>query len=181
MRLFAALNVPADHWQLDLPKPIPDVDARWVRPDQWHVTLQFIGEADREELARYKDALASVEVPPAVLRPYGLDVLPRRHAPRVLTLGLDRTPSLMSCHTAVQQALSAVGVSADHQAFRPHVTLARLRDADAEAVHQYRTQHTHRAAALSSYTAPAVHLYESLPTEDGTTYDAQLTVPLMHA
>ena len=181
MRLFVALNVPTDHWRLDLPESIPGVDARWVVPDQWHVTLQFIGAVDRSDLSRYKDALASIEAPPAVLHPYGLDVLPRRHAPRVLTIGVDRTDSLMTCHSAVRRALSAVGVPTEHQEFRPHVTLARLRNADAEAVHRYRTKHTRHAAALPSHTAPAVHLYESIQTEAGTTYNEQLTVPLMHS
>ena len=181
MRLFVALNVPTDHWRLDLPETIPGVDARWVVPGQWHVTLQFIGEVDRSDLMRYKNALGSIEAPPAVLHPYGLDVLPRRHAPRVMTIGLDRTESLMTCHRAVRRALSAVGVATEHKDFRPHVTLARMRDADAEAVHRYRTKHARHVAALPSHTAPAVRLYESIQTGDGTTYNEQLTVPLTNS
>ncbi|WP_022836677.1 RNA 2',3'-cyclic phosphodiesterase [Salisaeta longa] len=176
MRLFVALDLPGTLRTAAAAHRHPDaVPGRWVDPAQYHVTLAFIGAATDDERAAYGEALAQIGAPPARLVPYGLDALPSRRAPRVLTVGLERTESLVAVHTAVTDALAACGVSPDDRPFRPHITLARLNDPDARAVHRFiRAQ----AAAWPAATVSALTLYRSTRTADGARYDAVTTHPL---
>jgi 2'-5' RNA ligase len=96
-------------------------DARPCAPDDWHVTLHFLGAVPR---ARIDELRAGLDVPlaPFTLRfgqpllwPQGLAVLLPRQVP----------PELLSLHGALGQAVRALGLGTDARPYRPHVTLAR--------------------------------------------------------
>lgn len=177
MRLFTAIDLPDGFRRevADLQAPSA-LDARWTDPDQFHVTLRFIGEADPERATQYEQALADVGTAPVRCKPYGLDVLPSRRSPRVLVLGLDRTDSLMALYEAVNTALDEEGLSPEDRDYTPHVTLARLDDTAPEAVHAFlRRQNGH---AFPAFQADQFVLYESTLTPDGARHDPQAIYPL---
>ncbi len=177
MRLFTAIDLPEDVQQhyADLQTP-NDLDARWTDPDQFHVTLRFIGDASPNQTARYEDALANIDAPTVECIPYGLDVLPSRRNPSVLIVGLERTDDLMAVYRAVCDALESEGLDPEDRTYRPHVTLARLDDVPARAVHEFLDDHD--ALSLPSFQADAVHLYESTLTQEGAIHDRRASVPL---
>ena len=170
MRLFTALNIPDalrdDLAQVQGSAALP---ARWTAPEQFHVTLRFIGDAPEEQAARYDQALADVDTRPVHCSPYGLDVLPARHSPRVLTLGLERTESIVTLYDAVSEALRSEGLDPEDRTYRPHVTIARLDDADPESVHAVLREQETRTFA--PFTADRFVLYESTLTPDGAVYN----------
>lgn len=118
-RLFvAALPDDATRAVLDaLPRP-EEPGVRWVPPDQWHVTLRFLGDADPVAVSRSLDASplprATARLGPVVSR-FGRStvVLP--------VAGLDELAA------AVRAATAAVGPPPDPRPFAGHLTLARLR------------------------------------------------------
>ncbi len=177
MRLFTALDpsdaLRAQAAQLRAPGAL---DARWSSPDQYHVTLRFLGEVEPDRAARYDTALARVDAAPPACRPYGLDVLPSRRHPSVLILGLDRTDSLLALYDSVSTALEAEGLDPEERPYRPHVTLARLDDVPAEAVHRFLDRHD--AGALPSFHPDRFHLYESTLTPDGAVHDRRASYAL---
>jgi len=177
MRLFTALDIP-DALRDDLSGLQNDdaLDARWTDPDQFHVTLRFIGEVPDEHAGRYEEGLAAVTAPPVQCVPYGLDVLPSRRSPRVLMLGLKRTDSMMVLYDAVSNALEAEGLDPEDREYRPHVTIGRLDDANPEAVHAVLRRHGDRS--FSSFEANRFVLYESTLTSDGAIHEPQATYPL---
>jgi 2'-5' RNA ligase len=177
MRLFTALNIP-DALRADLSglQDADALDARWTDPEQFHITLRFIGEVPEEQAVRYEQALADVTAPPVQCVPYGLDVLPSRRSPRVVMLGLDRTDSMMTLYAAVSDALESEGLDPEDRTYRPHVTIGRLDDADPEAVHTFLRRHEDRS--FSSFEADRFTLYESTLTSEGATHDPQATYPL---
>jgi 2'-5' RNA ligase len=91
---------------------------RWVPPEQWHVTLRFLGDTDREAVAHALEASplprATAELGPVVSR-FGRStvVLP--------VAGLDELAA------AVRAATAHVGPPPDPRPFAGHLTLARLR------------------------------------------------------
>lgn len=177
MRLFTAIDIP-DTLREDLTAlQAPDaLDARWSDPDQFHVTLRFIGDASDEEAVRYEEALAHVNPGPVRCAPYGLDVLPSRRSPRVLMLGLERTDSMMTLYDAVSDTLDAEGVEPEDRTYRPHVTLARLDDVDREAVHEF--LQAHEDSSVDSFVADQFVLYESTLTPEGAVHEPQAVYPL---
>jgi 2'-5' RNA ligase len=177
MRLFTALDIPDSLREQIARLRTPNaLDARWTPPEQYHITLRFIGEVDADTAARYDDALSDITVPPAECTPYGLDVLPSRRNPSVLIVGLDRADALLSVYQAVSDALEAVGLDPETRTYRPHVTLARLDDCAPETVHRYLQEHD--AGPLPSFTAPQFHLYESTLTPDGAVHERRASYPL---
>jgi RNA 2',3'-cyclic 3'-phosphodiesterase len=92
---------------------------RWTTPEQWHVTLRFLGAVDQPR--RAEDALGAVDAAPAevVLGP-----APETLGPKLLMLpvrGLDAVAN------AVRTATADVGDPPDARPFRGHLTLARSR------------------------------------------------------
>lgn len=110
MRLFTAIEIPEPLRESLSAIQDPDaLQARWTDPEQFHVTLRFIGNVEEAQAARYEKALADVNAGPVQCDPYGLDVLPSRRSPRVLMLGLERTDSLMALYDAVSDGLETEG------------------------------------------------------------------------
>jgi 2'-5' RNA ligase len=180
MRLFTALDPPdalrTTAAQLRAPGAL---DARWSSPDQYHVTLRFLGEVESDRAARYNTALERVDAAPPECRPYGLDVLPSRRHPSVLILGLERTDSLLALYESVSTALAAEGLDPEERQYRPHLTLARLNDVPAETVHRFLNRRD--AGALPPFRPDRFHLYESTLTPDGAVHDRRASYSLVDA
>jgi 2'-5' RNA ligase len=105
-----------------------DVALRAVGPDALHVTLAFLGQRALDEIERAREALREVAAPVGELslgEPVWLS--PRR--PHVLTIAVvDPDGALARLQEALTGALGdAVGFVPERRAFRPHVTVARVR------------------------------------------------------
>lgn len=177
MRLFTALD-PPESLRTDLAEVQESsaLSARWTDPEQFHVTLRFIGDVSNEQAVRYEEVLADVDVRPVHCAPYGLDVLPSRQSPRVLVLGLERTDSIMALHEAVSEALEAEGLDPEDRTYYPHVTIGRLDDPDPSVVHNDLEAQEERS--FSSFTANRFVLYESTLTPEGPVHEPQALYPL---
>jgi len=170
MRLFTVVDVPDSLREaLSAFQDEGDLDVRWTSPEQFHVTLRFIGDVDEERARQYEAALSGVEVPPAQCIPYGLDVLPSRRSPRVLMLGLERTGSIMTLYEAVSDVLGSEGLKPEGRTYRPHVTIARLDDARRESVHAFLQAHEERS--YDPFEADQFILYESTLTPEGALHE----------
>ena len=177
MRLFTAIEIPEPLRESLSAIQDPDaLQARWTDPEQFHVTLRFIGNVEEAQAARYEKVLADVNAGPVQCDPYGLDVLPSRRSPRVLMLGLERTDSLMALYDAVSDGLETEGLEAEDRAYRPHVTIGRLDEADPDAVHDYLRLHEDRS--FPNFKVDRVVLYESTLTPEGAIYEPHAMYPL---
>jgi RNA 2',3'-cyclic 3'-phosphodiesterase len=124
-RLFVAVWPPSE--VLDLLAGLPRAEqpgVRWTTPDQWHVTLRFLGAADPDEVS-------------AALRPLGdrlapVDVV---MGPRVGRLGRGvlvlPVAGLDAVAAAVVDATRHLGQPPEPRPFLGHLTLARLKGAPA--------------------------------------------------
>jgi len=104
--------------------------ASWVRQDRMHLTLYFFGSADGALEARVRDRLAaSIGAPPFDMSFDGLGFFPERGWPRALWLGVaEGLVALRRVHAAVGRGFSHALPERTHDAFTPHLTLARFRD-----------------------------------------------------
>jgi 2'-5' RNA ligase len=127
MRLFVALDIDAEIRQRitsfrDRLRPVvPEV--RWVAPETFHITLQFLGETTRlEEICR---ALEHVKAAPVTLSFGGAGFFPTSKAPRVFWVGIKADGKLEALVTAIAESLRPLGFKRDSEQFTPHLTLAR--------------------------------------------------------
>lgn len=98
--------------------------ARVTRREQWHLTLQFLG--NRVELDPVAEALAALAVGPATVRLGDYGGFPRERRARVLWLGVvEGGPFLAQLCAAVGALLEPLGYPPEERDYHPHLTLAR--------------------------------------------------------
>lgn len=173
-RLFVALDVPPAVRAALAALRVEMPGARWTPPGRLHVTLRFLGDTPDERLPALSAALREIEAPPLALRLDGLTAFPSRRAPRVLVVRLAPDDALADLQRRVEAAAQALGFEPEARPFRPHVTLARLKRADARAVLAY--LRTHDASA--AFAAEAFHLYASTLTPSGAVHERVASIPL---
>ncbi len=125
-RLFTAVEMPADvAFRLSLLKGgLPG--ARWIDPENYHLTLRFIGDIDDRTADEVADALDRVQRRPFTLTISGLDAFSGR-TPHSLFARVEPTPSLVELQGEHERIMQRLGLKPDPRKFMPHVTLARLR------------------------------------------------------
>ena len=109
----------------------PDARIGWVGIEQLHVTSRFIGEVNDARAAAIAGALLQeLAVAPFDLVVEGAGAFPERGAPRVLWAGIAAgREGLVVVEAEVNARLAACGVDREDRPYRPHVTLARVREA----------------------------------------------------
>jgi RNA 2',3'-cyclic 3'-phosphodiesterase len=131
MRLFVALEIPRavrDNLAT-LIKDLRTADpkARWVRTENIHVTLKFIGEAPPEKVQDIRSALSGVYSEREVeLNFRGLGFFPNAKRPSVLWAGTDASPNLQSLAGDIDGSLEKLGFPREQRPFVPHLTIARF-------------------------------------------------------
>jgi 2'-5' RNA ligase len=135
MRLFAAIDLD-ERARLAVAAvqaalhPAFERDAlRWIRPEQMHLTLVFLGAVSRDQVERISAAMDDpVEQAPFDLVLQGLGMFPPRGAPRALWIGLREGESqLQELHREIDRRWKRAGADPGSGPFRPHLTLARFR------------------------------------------------------
>jgi 2'-5' RNA ligase len=100
---------------------------KWVRAENLHVTLKFLGETDASKLDALQNVLASIRSPePVHLEFRGLGFFPNEKRPRVLWAGMEAFPNLQTLAADIDQAAHSLGFPLEQRPFTPHLTLARL-------------------------------------------------------
>jgi 2'-5' RNA ligase len=102
--------------------------ARWVAPDQIHLTVRFIGDVDGALYLDIKNELEEVSISPFDIRLKGVGHFPPRGMPRVLWVGLDKNESLQLLRKKIDTTLLKIGLEPERRKFSPHITLARLKN-----------------------------------------------------
>ncbi len=101
--------------------------AKWVAPENLHLTLRFIGEVEDWLADDLDAALARIRAPAFTLTFDRIDAFGSGRRPRVLWAGVERNPALERLHDGVEAAVVRQGLEAESRKFLPHVTLARLK------------------------------------------------------
>ena len=137
MRLFVALDLPAAlRTQVaGLAGGIPG--AKWVPPENYHLTLRFIGEVESWRAQEVDEALAAIRARPVELSLRGVGVFEKAGRVQALWVGVEKTDGLAHLRGKVETALQRVGLEPERRRFAPHVTLARTEKAAPEKLAAY--------------------------------------------
>ena len=156
MRMFAAVVPPQDVLEKLEEFLGPRQEAaefRWTRPEGWHLTLAFMADVPERSLDDLAERLerAGRRRTPFTLRLAGGGAFPNPARAKVLYAGVEAEPDaleeLRRLSTGARAAANKAGAPADGTAFRPHLTLARMRR-PVEATRWLRVLATYRSRAF---------------------------------
>lgn len=149
--------------------------ARWQSLDQLHITLRFIGEVEGQVANDVANALSAVRVPPFTAVLSGVGTFERRGTPATLWAGVLPHEPFQLLHKKVDQACIRTGLDPERRAYRPHITLARLKPPAAPLDAFLQAASTFQSAP---FEVNAFALYESTLTPHGAEYSIVERYPL---
>ena len=127
MRLFVALDLPwllRDRLSALAGAGIPG--ARWVPPENYHLTLRFIGETPGHRAEDIDTTLIALRAKGFSLTLAGVGTFANGGRSTELWVGVERNPRLDHLQNKIETALQRCGLPPERRRFQPHVTLARL-------------------------------------------------------
>ena len=164
-RLFVAIDLPSEvAAQLQgLCCGVPG--ARWVQPEQMHLTLRFIGEVDGGVFRDIKEGLAGITAPVFSLQVKGLGFFPPRKTPRVLWAGIAPVEEVSGLRNRIENRLIGMGLEPEGRKYSPHITLARLHDTPPARLGRFLAGNS--LFATEPFLVSEFHLYSSQLTAKG--------------
>ena len=114
--------------------------ARWLAPENLHLTLRFIGNVEETAIADIDDGLARVRAPAFDMEIAGVGHFSRGRRPVMLWAGVVGHPALLDLYRRIDGALVKAGFPPEGRRYTPHVTLARVRDGTAARVRAFEAE-----------------------------------------
>jgi 2'-5' RNA ligase len=177
-RLFTAIEIPeATRLRLSLFRA-PIAGAKWVQPEDMHITLRFAGDIDGYTADELADLLADVSMPPFSVCIAGGGAFGGRD-PRVLWAGVTASPPLDGLYRANERAARAAGLEPDPRDFRPHITLARMRRARQSEVARFLAENGD--LRMEPFLVTRFVLLSAKPGSGGGPYAVEAAYPLRQA
>jgi 2'-5' RNA ligase len=187
-RLFIALPVPQavkheiNLVQERLRRELPERCASWTRPEQWHLTLKFLGNVDAARVGALTDAVraACERFAPLRLRAERVGCFPGLRKPRVVWVGIhDEGNQLAGLASAVEDAASGFTTEEREGRFTGHITIARIKNFDRRVAERVaKAVESMGQLAFGAWTAEAVELMRSELASDGARHTCLARLPL---
>lgn len=133
MRSFIAIELPGEvkaslaEIQQSLKKSGADI--RWVKTDNIHLTLKFLGDIEEKSIPGIVQALKgacrnhkvfSIDIS-------GIGSFPVKKSPRVLWSGISDNGELMQLQAEIDETMASLGFDPERRTFSPHLTIGRFR------------------------------------------------------
>ena len=176
IRLFVAIELPADLRRRMASLGVGIGRARWVAEDNLHLTLRFIGEVQDDHLDDIATALGQVRFRPFPVTVRGAGHFGSGRRVRSLWLGVEKSAELAALRDRVESALVRIGIAPEGRKFHPHVTVARLNNGAPHEVRGWLAANTMFAAV--PFAVPRLVLYSSFLGSAGAIHTAEATFPL---
>jgi len=135
IRTFVAIEIPVDirdqiaNLQFDL----KGLGGRitWVKPENMHLTLKFLGDTDENLIENISDKLAQVVVShnQFEIKVRGIGAFPNFKKPKVFWIGTeDEKSALVELANKIDKQVSQFGYEREKRRFSAHLTIGRVRD-----------------------------------------------------
>ncbi len=174
MRLFVAIEIPEDVRQ-NLARVLREFramspEAKWVRPENMHLTLKFLGEIDAAKLNDVQAILAAIRSPHSVALEFrGVGFFPNVKRPRVFWAGVESSANLSMIAAQIDHALHTLSFPLEDRPFTPHLTLARFSQPSL-AIALQTAASVDPPCWFGSFSASQFHLIESRLKSAGAEY-----------
>ncbi len=148
---------------------------KWVNPDDYHITLRFIGEVEPPKTREIAARLGEIIVPAPKIEPTQFGAFGGKK-PRSVHIAIAPAPALTELQIQCERICRAAGLDPEKRKFAPHITIGRLRGAsDVEVAHWL---HGRSYFGPPSFEPDAFSLY-SAKLGGGGPYHPLQSYPLM--
>jgi 2'-5' RNA ligase len=183
MRLFIAIEIPPDIRAAlaALLKEFRAIapQAKWVRAENMHITLKFLGETESTKLAAIREALSAIHSSQAItLKFLGLGFFPNEKRAKVFWAGMEASPNLPALAAEIDQSMHKLGFPLENRQFAPHLTLARFEPPGIPAK-LFTAAEERSSREFGSLTAREFHLIESKLKPAGAEYTTLHSFPFV--
>lgn len=175
-RIFTGLEIPADIGQMLALSRGGLPGARWIDPENYHITLRFVGDVDVSIAHEIVSMLDRVNRQPLEVRLDGLSSFGGRK-PRALVATVAPSAALLELQADHERLMQRVGLEPEGRKYTPHVTLARLRDTSSRQVADYLASRGYFQPM--TFRAERFVLYSSRASVGGGPYVIEADFPLM--
>jgi 2'-5' RNA ligase len=174
-RLFTGIEIPPDIGQSlsMLRGGLPG--ARWVDPENYHLTLRFIGDIDAALAREIADMLGVVKRAAFEMRLDGLGSF-GGNKPRAVVAAASPAQPLVELQAEQERLMQRVGLEPESRKYTPPVTLARLRDTSSRQVADYLS--TRQPFRSQSFRVWRFVLFSSRASVGGGPYVVEAAYPL---
>jgi 2'-5' RNA ligase len=176
MRLFVALCLPETLRSrlCGLCAGLPG--ARWVAPENLHLTLRFIGEVDGREAEDIDAALSGVRFPRFPLTLAGVGEFADGRRLRSIWVGVENNEMLERLQVKVEHAVQRAGRPPEQRKFKPHITLARFKSHPGGRLQDYFAEHA--LFRGPPFEVTDFTLFSSFLAHEGAIYSPEAVYPL---
>ena len=141
--------------------------ATWIDPESFHITLRFIGDIHVGLGREVALALDRMELKPFSITLKGIDIFGGKK-PHSIIAHVEESAELRRLQQSQERICQTLGLEPEPRRFIPHVTLARLRDADPIALQRYIESHAlYRSGTIR---VERFVLFSSRPSRGGGPY-----------
>ena len=152
---------------------VQKMPVRWTSYENLHLTMQFLGDVEEKRIPDLRRIIDDLPLPEkAEYLEFGsVGAFPNRNEPRILWLGIMENRYLQQIRWDMTASLRKMGFEADRKAFKPHLTLGRVKnnvvlpEAALDQLAQAAEKNTVGRSALDRVT-----LFESLLRPSGPVY-----------
>ena len=177
LRLFVALGLPAE-CRADLSALAGGIPgAKWIPPDNYHLTLRFIGEIENWRAQEVDDALSVIRGNAFELSLRGLGTFEKAGRIHSLWVGAERNDALTHLQNKVETALQRIGLAPERKRFSPHVTIARTDRAPPDKVIAY--VQAHNLFRVAPVRVEYFTLFSSRLGKEASVYTPEVEYDLM--
>ncbi|RKY88617.1 RNA 2',3'-cyclic phosphodiesterase [candidate division KSB1 bacterium] len=132
IRCFIAIDLPGS-----LKKKIGEIqaklkgsgaDVKWVKPDNIHLTLKFLGEITPEKVEEVKASLDGISVKKMEISARNVGAFPSLKRPRVIWVGIEKgLEKLKDFSNIIEKEMQKIGFEKEKRSFKPHLTIGRVK------------------------------------------------------
>jgi len=191
IRAFVAIELPdpilncLDKVSLDLKKQLENVPIRWVPAENIHLTLKFLGDVSEANLEVLKKILKSIGSNHRAfeISVGGLGAFPKAQHARVIWIGLEVPPDLISLQHSLEIEAGRLGYAHEERPFSPHLTIGRVsRNPTAGDLNKLsNVLKSYKVGFLGVVQVQGIHLFRSDLHPSGAVYTKMFTVPFQAA
>lgn len=155
---------------------------RWVRPENIHLTLKFLGNINEAEIEKIGRAILDTvkEYSPILLSAKGIGVFPGVKQPRVIWVGITgQMDSLLKMQKVLDDRLEAIGFSRENRPFKGHLTLGRVKG-KIDSKRLVKAMEDFQGFESEPFTADQIILFKSELKPTGSVYTKLLSASLLY-
>ena len=187
LRLFIAVEIPAELQQKvdkETSRLRKELDAlvRWVRVENMHLTLRFLGDVSPSNVEFLMQMLRNEAeaVPCFNIQLTGLGSFPSLRRPRVIYIGIQAPAMLDTLQRGIETATHRLGYESEERPFSAHLTLGRVKQ-NVTATDQQKIRRAIESTQvdlLGGAGVDSVHLFKSELKPSGSVYTRLYSAPL---